>query len=111
MVGIKMIYYKSKTGEVFAYETEAERQKWGAPELVKMTKTEIEAHLNPTPTPEQLAARNLKAGKLAAYLARNNMADVNPDFLHWDTLAILAGTNPPSEATKLVVMEMLRAGS
>ena len=50
-----MIYYKSKTGEVFAYETEAERQEWGAPELVKMTKTEIEAHLNPTPTPEQLA--------------------------------------------------------
>jgi len=67
--------------------------------------------MNNDTNPYELAARNLKAGKLAAYLARNNMADVNPDSLHWDTLAILAGTNPPSEATKLVVMEMLRAGS
>ena len=51
-----MIYYKSKTGEVYAYKTEAERNEWGSTELVKMTKTEIEAHLNPQPTTEQLAA-------------------------------------------------------
>ena len=50
-----MIYYKSKTGEVFAYEAEEERQEWGSPDLVKMTKSEIEAHLNPVPTTEQLA--------------------------------------------------------
>ena len=50
-----MKYYKSPTGEVFAYETEEERQEWGAPELVKMTKTEIDAHLNTAPTTEQLA--------------------------------------------------------
>ena len=50
-----MKYYKNKSGEVFAYETEAERNEWGASELVKMTKAEIEAHLNPQPTPEQLA--------------------------------------------------------
>ena len=50
-----MIYYKNKTGEVFAYETEEERQEWGASELVEMTEAEVEAHLNPQPTAEQLA--------------------------------------------------------
>ena len=50
-----MKYYKDKDGNVYAYETQAERDQFGAPELVKMTKTEIEAHLNPQPTPEQLA--------------------------------------------------------
>lgn len=43
-----MKYYKHpETGEVFAYETEAERQQWGAPELVEMTPEEIDAHLHP----------------------------------------------------------------
>ena len=50
-----MIYYKSKTGEVFAYETEASRQEWGPDDLVAMTPEEVDAHLNPAPTPEQLA--------------------------------------------------------
>ena len=50
-----MIYYKSKTGEVYAYETEQKRQEWGAPDLVEMTKKEIDEHLNPVPTTEQLA--------------------------------------------------------
>lgn len=44
-----MIYYRRKTGEVFAYKNEAERQEWGAPELVKMTEAEIDAHLAPKP--------------------------------------------------------------
>ena len=50
-----MKYYKNTHGEVYAYETEAERNEWGAPELVKMTEAEIDAHLTPVPTPEQLA--------------------------------------------------------
>jgi len=51
-----MKYYKhTETCEVFAYETEEERQEWGAPELVKMTKAEIGEHLNPLPTTKQLA--------------------------------------------------------
>lgn len=60
-----MIYYKSKTGEVFAYETEEERKEWGSPELVKMTKTEIEAHLNP-PIPS-LTREQIEALRLRAY--------------------------------------------
>ena len=52
-----MKYYKhSKTGEVFAYETKVDRDKWGAPELVKMTAEEIDAHLNPVPSLDTLAA-------------------------------------------------------
>ena len=51
-----MKYYKhSETGKVYAYETEAERDEWGASELVEMTEAEVEAHLNPQPTNEQLA--------------------------------------------------------
>ena len=59
-----MIYYKSNTGEVFAYETEEERQEWGSPELVKMTPEEVEAHLNPpipSLTREQIEAQRLRA--------------------------------------------------
>mgnify|MGYP001384020529 FL=1 len=53
-----MIYYKHpETGEVFAYETEQERQQWGAPELVEMTPEEIDAHLNPPPTAERIIAQ------------------------------------------------------
>lgn len=49
-----MKYYKHpETGEVFAYETEQERQEWGAPELVEMTPEEIDAHLNPPRQPLQ----------------------------------------------------------
>ena len=51
-----MKYYKNTNGEVYAYENEAERQEWGSPDLVEMTKKEIDEHLNPVPTTEQLAA-------------------------------------------------------
>lgn len=49
-----MLYYKNPIGEVFAYETEADRQQYGAPELVAMTAAELEVHLNPPLTPEQV---------------------------------------------------------
>ena len=51
-----MIYFKNANGEVFAYETQTEREAFGAVDLVVMTNEEIHAHLNPTPTPEQLAS-------------------------------------------------------
>lgn len=49
-----MIYYSNPTtGEVFAYETEAERQQFGAAELVLMTPEQVDVHLHPPapPTP------------------------------------------------------------
>lgn len=44
-----MIYYKHSSGEVFAYATQAERDKWGGPDLVPMTDAEVQAHLAPAP--------------------------------------------------------------
>lgn len=60
MDGIKIMkYYKNtSTGEVFAYETEQERDEWGASDLVKMTQSEIDAHLNP---PRIVTVESLKA--------------------------------------------------
>ena len=47
-----MIYFKNAvTGEVFSYETQAEREAFGPPDLVAMTIEEVSAHLNPTPAP------------------------------------------------------------
>ena len=51
-----MIYYKNANGEVFAYETQIEREQFGGVDLIAMTNEEILAHLNPTPTAEQIAS-------------------------------------------------------
>ena len=51
-----MIYYKSKIGEVFAYETEEDRKQFGSSDLKLMTEEEVHSHLNPIPTAEQLAS-------------------------------------------------------
>lgn len=52
-----MRYYKDKdTNEVYAYESDQERQEWGAPDLVEMTQKEVDAHLNPPISKEQLIA-------------------------------------------------------
>ncbi len=59
-----MIYFKNSKNEVFAYESEQERQEWGAPELVEMTPEEVEAHLNPPAKPltrEQIEVLRLRA--------------------------------------------------
>ena len=50
-----MKYYKNTQGEVYAYETEEERQEWGSVDLVEMTPAEVDAHINPAPSAEQLA--------------------------------------------------------
>lgn len=51
-----MKYFKeSKTGEVYAYNQEQIDGGWVKEGLVPMNETEVEAHLNPTPTPDQLA--------------------------------------------------------
>ena len=61
-----MKYFKDKnTGEVYAYETEAERKEWGSPELVEMTAEEVDAHLNPPAKP--LTREQIEALRLQAY--------------------------------------------
>lgn len=44
-----MIYLKNENGEVFAYETEQQREQFGVADLVPMTETEVTEHLNPEP--------------------------------------------------------------
>ena len=51
-----MNYYKSKTGEVYAYETEEDRKQFGNSDLKHMSKEEVHRHLNPIPTADQLAS-------------------------------------------------------
>jgi hypothetical protein len=45
-----MIYFKNENGEVFSYETQTERDKFGADDLVLMTQAEVIAHLSPPAT-------------------------------------------------------------
>ena len=63
-----MIYYTNpQTGEVFAYETEAERNQWGAPELELMTLERVEAHLNPPASiPTSVSMRQIRLALLHA---------------------------------------------
>lgn len=62
-----MKYYKNKeTGEVFAYESEQERQEWGSPDLVELTPEEIDTLLNPPPAPLPVPKQVSRAqGKVA----------------------------------------------
>lgn len=61
-----MIYYKSKTGEVYAYDQE-QIDLGLADDKVALTDAEAEAHKNPVPTAEQLQAQiNTEA---SAYLS------------------------------------------
>lgn len=83
-----MKYYKNQNGEVFAYETEQEREQFGGPDLIEMTPEEIEAHLNPVPSAEELAA--------AARFKRNTLLAASD----WVTLrAIESGEDVPEEWT------------
>lgn len=47
-----MLYFKQPgSGEVFGYESHAEREAFGDSSLVPMTSAEVDAHLNPPPAP------------------------------------------------------------
>lgn len=66
-----MIYFKNQNGDVFAYETQGERDEFGAADLVRMTEAEVDAHLNP-PTepvvPERVTMRQARLALLGANL-------------------------------------------
>lgn len=77
-----MKYYKHPTtDEVYAFETEEERNQFGAPDLVEMTQAEVVAHLNPPIDPEQIsdAVRAQRDALLAAcdwVVVRTNELDL-----------------------------------
>lgn len=65
-----MLYYKSKSGDVFAFETESDREVWGSEDLVKMTDAEVQLHINPSEEPEPVPVKVTRAqGKAALLLA------------------------------------------
>lgn len=67
-----MEYYKKpESGTVFAYETEHDRNEWGASDLVEMTQSEIDEHLNqvmPTFTTDQVSRAQGKAALIRSGL-------------------------------------------
>lgn len=65
-----MKHYKNTQGEVYAYETEAEREQYGSADLVAMTQEEVNEHLNPQPTAEQLLETEIAQAK--AYLSETD---------------------------------------
>ena len=56
-------------GDAYAYETQEERDQFGAPELVEMTQSEINEHLNPAPVLYIPAIVTMRQARLALYAA------------------------------------------
>jgi hypothetical protein len=67
-----MIYFKNADGDVFAYETEDEREQFGAADLVAMTDDEVAGHLAPdapvVEVPQKVTMRQARLALLAAGL-------------------------------------------
>lgn len=88
MGGVKIMkYYKHKTtGEVYAYENEQDREEYGPAELALMTQTEVDKHLNPVPSIEQLAANaRAKRDSLLSECDWTQMPDAPVDKEAWAT--------------------------
>jgi hypothetical protein len=62
-----MNYFKSPSGDVFAYESDGSQDAYIRPELVPMTPEEVDAHLNP-PTPAVVTRAQGKAALISAGL-------------------------------------------
>jgi hypothetical protein len=67
-----MIYFKNEAGEVFAYETQSEREQFGAVDLVAMTDEEVADHLAPdapsVEVPQKVTMRQARLALLTAGL-------------------------------------------
>lgn len=68
-----MKYYKqTTTGEVFAFESEEERDEWGPEGLIEMSPEEVTAHLSPPPVdagvPRVVTMRQARLALLGAGL-------------------------------------------
>lgn len=65
-----MKYFNDATGEVFAYETQEEREKFGATDLVAMTKAQVDKHLFPAAQPPQAPSSvTMRQARLALHSA------------------------------------------
>lgn len=111
-----MLHYKTPTGQVFAYDTLEDRQKFGAPDLLPLTPSELAALTAPPPPAvpqnvtrfQALAALHL-AGKLTAVQAIM-AAPETPILakLAWDN-ALSFERNSPTLASLAAVLGMTDA--
>jgi hypothetical protein len=60
---MKRFFYKDNSGVVYEYDDEEARNKYGKPELVRMTDAEIKAHL----APPLLTDADIDRARLIAY--------------------------------------------
>jgi hypothetical protein len=60
-------FYKDAGGQVYEYETPDDRDQFGAADLVAMTAKEVDAHLHPVMTEEQMKQSEIEQDK--RYLA------------------------------------------
>lgn len=51
-----MKYFKDSAGDVWAFEDDGSQDELVTPQMVAMTEAEVEAHLNPPPSLQELAA-------------------------------------------------------
>lgn len=102
-----MRYYRYPvTGDVFAFESQAERERWGAPELVEMNSAEVLAHLQAVSEQEPDYAAQIEA------LEREHMApkwqrDFTLGAMEREAVSIGAGQGLTPEQS----IAVLRAGN
>lgn len=97
-----MKHYKHPiTGELFAYDTEAERETWGAPELVQVTDTDADV------IRAQAAAAHAQASRPAQIAARLAAIDADSVRALRATVAATAKGKPvPAfDSDKLAALE------
>lgn len=85
-----MIYFKNLSGEVFAYENQAERDQFGAPDLVVMTPGEVSAHL----APKQLTHEQIIEGIRSAI--QKHMDDAARAYGYDDVKAAVTYADEPA---------------
>lgn len=90
-----MKYYKDKDGNVYAYESAAEKNAFGPAGLTAMTAAQVEAHLNPPKTEEEelaaeaaaLEKERVRAAKLAGVEFEGVMCSATKEDM-WGLAAI-----------------------
>ncbi len=90
-----MIHFQNEAGEVFAYESEEDRQKFGAPGLVLMTAAEVASHIEQS----QPSRTEIRKAELLAELAAIDAASARP------LRAILVGSATEEDRTRLTELD------
>lgn len=55
-----MKYYKNENGDVYAYESDGSQDAYITPNMVQMTAEEVEAHINPPKSAEQVKQEKIQ---------------------------------------------------